>query len=165
MSDSLAPIPGAPIDEDLDHERIALPVGRAARVGLGAVVLLALSGVFGGRGPLARTEASAGPPAAALTVRYDRFARLDAPTIIEIQLPPSDSTVTLGPDLAASLRLDTVQPAPASETSTPDGGLQLVGTPGETFRLHTRPLRAGRIAGTVALPGGRAAALRMLVYP
>ncbi len=173
MPDSLAPLPGAPIDEDLDHERAALPVGRAARVGLGVVVLLALSGVFGGRGPLVQAAATARPPAGApaegpgdtFTVRYDRFARLDAPTVVTVQLSPGDSAVTLSRALAETLRLDAVQPSPASETTAPGGGLRVVGAPGETFRLHTRPVSAGRLAGTLTLDDGRAVALRMLVYP
>lgn len=173
VPDPLAPIPGAPIDEDLGHERAAKPVGTASRIGLGVIVLLALAGVFGGRGPLVQAAATAGPPARApteapgetFTVRYDRFQRLDAPTVLEIQLPPADSSVTLSRALAEALRLDAVQPSPASETTAPDGGITLVGSPGETFRLHARPVHGGRLAGQLSLADGRAVALRTFVYP
>lgn len=173
MPDTLAPLPGAPIDEDLRHERVAKPVGTAARVLLAVIVGLALLGVFGGRGPLARTTATAGPPAGApseapgtrFRVTYDAFMRLDAPTVLEIQLPPWDSTVVLSRALAETLRLDAVQPSPASETTAPDGGIVLVGSPGETFRLHARPVHGGRLVGTLAVEDGRSVPLRIVVYP
>lgn len=164
-TEPLSPLPGVGVAEDLDHERAARPVGLAGRVGLAAILALAVAGVFGGRGPLVRTEARAASAGGALVVRYDRFARLDAPTVLVVALPRADSAVVLSAALARDLRLDTVQPSPASESSTDDGGLRLVGSPGETFRLHARPMRFGRIVGRIAVPGGPGAAVRMLVSP
>lgn len=156
-------LPDAPVDEDLPHERRARRVETAGRVGLGVVVglALALAGVFGGAGPLVRAEARVGD----FGVRYDRTARLDAPTTIAVSLPPGDSVAVLGPSLADRLRIDVVRPAPTAEAGTPGGGLRLMTTPGGTLVLHARPRRPGRLTGTVSLPDGRAVRVRLFVYP
>ena len=157
----LSPLPGVSVGEDLDHEERQAVAGRLGRIALGVVIAVALVGACGGAGPLVRTEAVSGD----LTVEYDRFSRLDSPTEIVVSLPPGDSVFVLGADAARDLRLDAVQPTPASEGSMRGGGLRLTTTPGAVVRLHTRPMRFGRLEGSVSLADGRTVGLHLFVYP
>lgn len=153
---------GLDVEDDPAFHRRATRVGRAARVVLAVIVGLALLGVFGGAGPLVGARA-AGPDGFA--VRYDRFARLDAPLRIHVVLPRGDSAFTLTGDLAADLRVDAVSPAPAAEEATAEGVRVVASSPGGTVTVHGRPLRFGRLRGAVALDGGRRLRIAHVVYP
>ncbi|WP_412069115.1 hypothetical protein [Rubrivirga sp. IMCC43871] len=156
--------PGLDVRDDPAHQRRAVVVGRVARAVLAGVVGLAALGVFGGGGPLVRAEA-AGPDG--FTVRYDRFARLDAPLRLDVALPPGDSAVTVTGDLATDLQMEATSPAPRSEQSRPDGVRFVVASgPGPaTLTLHARPLRFGVLRGALLLDDGRRLAVRHVIYP
>ena len=151
---------------DLDAERDpgfvrqSAAVSRATRWVMGAVVGLALAGVFGGAGPLAQARATSG----ALAVDAARFARLDAPLVVRVALPPGDSAFTLTGDLAGDLRVEAVAPAPSAESTVAGGRRYVVDAAGGAV-LHARPLRFGVLRGSVRLDGGREVGVRTVVYP
>ena len=155
--------PGLQADTDPVFVQRSATVGRVARVGLVVVVGLAALGVFGGAGPLVKAN-RAGPNGFA--VRYDRFARLDAPLSVEVRLPPGDSAVTFTGDLADGLQLEAVVPAPRAEAARPAGHRFAVDVAaGRSVTMQARPLRFGRLRGGVQLDGGDRIDVRITVYP
>ena len=161
----MAPVraPGIEADRDPGYVRRAAAVGRWARGVLAVALGLALLGVFGGAGPLVRTT-EAGEEG--FGVRYDRFARLDAPLAVEVRLPSGASAVTLGGDLASGLQVEAVSPAPGAEAGVPGGVRYAVDVrPGAAVTVHARPLRFGVLRGAVALDDGRRLPVRVVVYP
>lgn len=152
--------PDLDADRDPDYAQQAARVSRVARAVLAVVLGLALLGVFGGGGVLSR----AGQRSGELGVRYDRFARLDAPLALTVSLPPGDSTFQLTEDLARDLQVEAMAPAPSSERSDAEGRWMTVGGTGPVT-IHARPLRFGLIDGEVRLADGPRVPLRLVVYP
>lgn len=147
--------PDLDADRDPTFVRRAAAVSRVTRVALAAGVALALAGVFGGAGPLVQTEEVAG----GLTVRYDRFARLDAPLAVRVD---GDSAFTVTGDLAGALQVEAVAPAPSAESATAGARRFVVDGPAT---VRARPLRFGVLRGTVVLDGGARVPVRIVVYP
>lgn len=154
--------PGLEVDEDPEATRASGRVETAGRWFLAAVVVAALCGVLGGAGPLVRADAADGP----LAVRFDRFARLDAPLALDITLPPGDSAFVLSGGLSDHLQVEGLSPSATSETAVPEGVRYTVLVEGgpSRVRVHARPLRFGVVRGAV-VAGGRRVAVRHLVYP
>ena len=155
--------PGLEADRDPAYVRRAAAVGRWARAALAVAVGLAVLGVFGGAGPLVRTDVRG---AEGFGVRYDRFARIDAPVAVEVRLPEGATAVTFEGDLAGGLQVEAVSPAPQSEAATPVGVRYTFDVaPGAPVTVHARPLRFGVLRGAVALDRGERLAVRAVVYP
>lgn len=154
--------PGLGVDPEPGYAVLADRVARVGRWALAAVLVLAALGVFGGAGPLVATRASG---ADGFAVRYDRFARLDAPLEIAVTLPPGDSAFTLSGDLATDLDVEAVSPAPDAERATADGTRYAVDASDRVATVHGRPARFGVLGGAVRLDGGERLDLRVVVYP
>ncbi len=152
--------PGLDVERDPGYVRQSAAVSRATRWAMSAVVVLALAGAFGGAGPLVQARASSGP----LSVDAARFARLDAPLVVRVALPPGDSAFTITGDLARDLQIESVAPAPSAESTVASGHRFVVDAPGGAV-VHARPLRFGVLRGAVRLDGGREVGVRMVVYP
>ena len=151
-------------EDDLTFHRRAAVVGTAARWGLAVVIGLALLGLFGGVGPLVSTEASG---ARGLGVRYDRFARLDAPMRLRVTLPRGDSAFAIAGGFSRDLNAESISPAPEAEASV-EGGVRYVFASGEApiqVALVLRPVRFGGVGGEIVLDSGDRVAVRTFVYP
>ncbi|PAP76277.1 hypothetical protein [Rubrivirga marina] len=161
MTPTLAP--GLEVRPDPEYARRAAAVGAWARGALAVAVGLALLGVFGGGGPLTRTTVAG---EGGFAVRYDRFARLDAPVAVEVRLPRGASAMTFEADFADGLQVEAVSPAARAEAAVA-GGVRYAfdAAPGAAVTVHARPLRFGVLRGAVALDGGERLAVRAVVYP
>ena len=154
------PTPGLQADRDEAFAVRSGHVARLSRWGLAVVVGLAALGLFGGAGPLVPTTTARG----GLTVRYDRFARLDAPLRLAITVPASDSAFWLTGDLGRDLQIESFSPSSVAESLAATGVRYRVASSG-AVRIEARPSRFGVLDGAVALDGGERVDLRIVVYP
>ena len=99
------------------------------------VMALSLAGMFGG-GWLAQRETVAGD----LTVRYERFVRVDLTTILEVEL--SGRELAIDADYFADFALERVVPAPSVQRAR-DGelvfGFETGGDSPYTVRFYLTP--------------------------
>lgn len=77
------PLRGLQIDEDIRVEQRAWTAERFGWVGIAAVIVLALLGLFG-PGPLSHESVES--PDASLHVDYNRFIRMGGTTSIEVEI-------------------------------------------------------------------------------
>lgn len=151
---------GLDLDDDPAYHAHAAHVERTARVLVGAVVVAAALGFFGGAGPFLKAEAAGTD---GFAVRYDRFARLDAPLLLSVRLPPGTAAFSLAGELGTDVTIESAAPRPVREASV-ESGLRL-DVAGGRAALTLRPLRPGRLRGTVRLDDGRALPVSLFVYP
>jgi hypothetical protein len=151
---------GLDLDDDPAYHARAAHVERAARVLVGAVLVAAALGLFGGAGPLLKAEAAG---SGGFGVRYDRFGRLDAPLHLSVTLPPGTDALALMGDLSPDVTIESVSPRPTREEAT-SSGIRLTVVGGQAA-LTLRPLRPGRLRGAVRLDDGRTVPVALFVYP
>jgi len=159
------------IDQDLAFAQRSWRMQRAGWLGMMAVLVLALAGVFGS-GPLSRQEVSL---PGLLQVEYQRFARYEAPQTLTVRLEPAATRaaeVRLWVDrrYLDESRVETITPPPSRVEAATDRLVYVfpMSRPGElatiTFDLQSRQI--GPISGRVGLEGTEAVApFRQLVYP
>ncbi len=130
-------------------------------VALGAAAL----GVFGGSGPLERSTRQFADGA---IVSFDRFARLGAPTSLEIELRRGEGArnVAIARSWLDDHRVDAILPQPESVTALPDRYVFTfaVKASGGT-RLELTPRQVGRQRAVVWGPDGTATQFTQVVYP
>lgn len=157
-----------PIREDMGFQRRFWTCQRLGWLGMAAVVLLALAGLFS-NGPLSRTAVGAvdGP----IRVEADRFLTQGSSAVWTIQLASqgAETPLLVGPGFARDVTIETLQPEPLRATNAP-AGLRLVfatppGTGRLTVRLTGRTERAGTIRAAFAAAGGEGASITHVVYP
>lgn len=166
MSDDL-PLPGVglPAEERFHRRRY-----RATRIGRVVILLVVVAVGLGivGTGPLSWSEARDGD----LRVGYERFARLGAPWVLEVELPaPDDGPVHVEIDAQfhAGQQLETVVPQPSGVMASGDV---------VTYVFEPGPSRAGFTAafwfkadalwrqhGQVGIAGGPTVRFDQFVYP
>lgn len=154
------------VSEDLRYERAAGAVERAARVGLGFIILMALAGFFGS-GPISTGTAFGGPA----RVHYERFARLDTPIALRVSLEAATrDTVAVWMPLAYAEAMRTIAVMPEPAAVQVAGGYvryAFLSLPGEPFsaRFDVRPRVVGRVAGVLRAETAEEAHFRQFVYP
>ncbi len=107
------------IAQDMEHHRRTWAVQRTGLALMALLLVMALTGALGGRGPLAsRTLASAGD---SLRLEYKRLARHQAPSQLKVHLAPglaerADSTVRLRLDrgYVEEIHIERIDPEPES---------------------------------------------------
>jgi len=158
----------SPIDEDLPFQRRQWLVERVAWSAMPVILLLAMLGVFGGDGPLAR--ASTGPVDGG-RVEYARFARYLAPASLDIEIASSAQcqvNVRIGDDYLKAMNVRAITPPPVS-TTLGDHHRTFVfdrSTSGAaTIRFELEPTRLGLQRGWVAIDGGSPVSFSHFVYP
>lgn len=137
--------------------------------------ILLLAGVAGlfGNGPLSR--ATAEPPGAELHVRYERLARRETPTILELHLDrpalaSGQVRIRLNRELVQRLRIKDIIPAPLS-TQPLAGGARFTFSTDPTLDSATivfiqDPTVPGIVDGEVAIEGAdQSVQVRQFVYP
>jgi hypothetical protein len=159
------------IDADLAYQR---RTWRMQRIGWFVFVLLVVAGLTGifGSGPLSRTVA--GGPTEGLSIDYERFARLHAPTTFIIRV---DRRLARGDEIVVALSGDAVRGLELPATTPPVEGAGVAPgaillrfkadrQPGElTIVLHAKPRRIGRLSSQLGVPGGPAHTIRQWIYP
>jgi hypothetical protein len=154
---------GFQIDEDPDLQRRVWKFQRAGWVVLGAGVGAAMSGLFGGGGPLARVS-----DGGQVRVEYDRFARRGAPAEVAVWIPAGvEPVVEFDGSLVEGARAGSITPWP-TEVVGAEGVLRLefAREAGAGLRVSVRfePERAGLRSGRV-VAGGDGVEVWQLVYP
>lgn len=161
---------GLEIDEDLPTQGWIWRFERIGWAGLTLFVLAGLIGAFGG-GSLSRAEAR--DASGRLTVRFERFARADTSTTLEIRVVAAQQSeplwVHLSKDYFDAARIDRIVPEPertlvAQDTVRFGFDPNQAGESGLILVTLT-PVRFGRIQGSLALPGGPAVEFAQIIYP
>jgi hypothetical protein len=158
------------IAQDLAFERREWIVERAAWAAMAVLVAAALVGLLG-PGPLARRTAETGD--GTLRVAYDRFARAEAPTDLEVHVRPAgggeELRVWVGRAYLDAVTVERVLPEPVRTETAPDRvtfafRLRDPRAPA-IVRFHVQPERFGRPEARVGVEGAGEVSFRQLVYP
>ncbi|HXE56623.1 MAG TPA: hypothetical protein VNK43_01365 [Gemmatimonadales bacterium] len=147
---------------------------RLQRVGWIAMLAVALAGLVGlaGRGPL--SSATAGEPAGALAVRYERIVRHEAPTQLRIRLGPGVARkgrvrVVLDRGYLEGVEIEWVLPEPAAVAAAADRFIYdfAIAEPDRAGEVvfGLRPDRLWRRRARVGLERGPAVEFTQLVLP
>ncbi len=161
---------GLEIEEDLPAQR---RIWRFERIGWAALTLFVIGGLVGafGGGSLSRAEAR--DASGRLAVRFERFARADTPTTLEIRVVAAQHSeplwVHLSKDYFEAARVDRVVPEPERTLVTQDAvrfGFDS-NRAGESALIIVTltPNQFGRIQGSLGLAGGPAVDFVQIVYP
>jgi hypothetical protein len=145
----------------------------AQRVGIALMVLILIAGALGafGDGPLSRSRQT--DRGGHLTIRFERFARLQAAHSVRIEADPVlavEGRVRIGIEasLLENQELRSITPAPLATEAGDAEHVFIYPVPASGARvsitLHLLPLRAGTIRGAVAV-GEATVGVAQFVYP
>lgn len=161
---------GLEIDEDLPMQR---QIWRFERVGWAALTLFVLAGLLGtfGGGTLSQAELS--DASRRLTVRFERFARADAPTKVEIRMVAAQQSPVLWIDLSKDYfdasSIDSIVPEP--ELTVVTGNTIRFGFDphktgyGGMILITLKPAQIGRVRGSLGVVGGPTLKFTQIIYP
>lgn len=159
-------VSGLHVAQDLRFQERIWIVQRVTWVVVAMLLALAVLGVFGGSGPLERATLQLSDGAGRLS--FDRFARLGAPTSVEIDLHAGEGArnVAIARSWLDDYRVDGVLPQPKSVTALPDRYVFTfdVKASGKA-RLARTPRQAGRHRAVIWGPAGATARFTQVVYP
>ena len=150
------------LNEDAAYERRRRRVTQAGRAAVMLIVAAALAGLAG-PGPLSTVEVVRGD----LVVGTERFARLQAPLALRLQLPPGETAFSLSEDYLGAFAVESVRPAPVSERAT-RGGVRYVieaDAAPSVVVLRLRPTRFGHVSGALTLADGRRVRIEHWILP
>jgi hypothetical protein len=159
------------IDQDLGYEKAAWKVRRAGSGLMIAIVLAALSGLFG-TGPLSHTVT--GGPSSPLRLEYGRFERFTSPSQLKVHLGPAatpgrEARVWISRQYLQGLKLESVIPEPREVEAGADRLVMIfpLAEPGRgtSIELEFQPQKAGLVRGRVGVEGGPSVPFRQFVYP
>jgi hypothetical protein len=152
------------IGQDLRFERRQYTARKVAAALGGLILLVALLGLFGAGGPLADATEESGP----LSVEYERFARYEAQTEIEVQADAggAETPVALGQSYLDDVSVEQISPEPNGTTVLPDRVIYTFDLePGSSVTFELRPQEIGSKSVTVWGPDGARVEFSQLVYP
>ena len=151
------------------HHRAAWRVERIGWTAMALLLMAALLGVFGD-GPLSHVRSGS---TQALSVRYDRLLRSNAPTEYEFQA--GTSLVTGGElrlrferSLMEDIELDSIVPQPDKQDAGPDYtefAFRVRGNAPVKIDFRYRPATFGRHSGRVSVDGQHSVLIDQFVYP
>ena len=149
------------VNADIEFHRRAWTVQRVGWLVIAAVIVGALLGVFGD-GPLSRAEVRGD----GLRLEYERFARLQQPTRLQLALSKSPrSEVALNRSYLESFRIEQITPEPREVESSGEWLVYRFGGSGTiTVTFHLMPEKFGSAAGA-ARAGGNSLAFQQFIYP
>lgn len=155
------------IPTDLELQRITWTLQRWAWLGMAAILLAAVLGLFGG-GMFARAMVGQ----AGTRVDFERFCRLDSPTTMDVRVAADsrgEARVWVDADYIDRGGIERVDPLPARVESSAEG-LTYVATaaiPGESTRIrfHLRPNRPGLLRGRIRTADGVDLKFTQFVHP
>ena len=159
------------IFEDATFQRRTWKVERVGWLVIGAIVVAALFGLFGG-GWLGRAAVAAAD--GRLSLEYDRFWRLQSPTALKLEVSPPSADedrirVWIAREYIESVNVLQVMPHPARveagagrvvfEFAADDTDAPI----GLAFRVE--PERAWRLNGAIGLDGGGSVQFQQFIFP
>lgn len=147
---------------------------RIQRIGWVILTLLILAGVLGifGHGPL--SEATVNPSGSKLQVHYDRLARRETPTLLQLRLDKSaiasgEVRIRLNRPLLDCMQLQTIIPAPLMTQPLADGARFVFRTdPTRDWAIIVfveNPTTPGFVDSEVTVEGATPVRFRQFVYP
>jgi len=160
------------ISEDMAFQRRTWQVERAAWILLGVILIAALLGFFGGGGLVASTETATED--GNLSMQYDRFARLAAPTRLRVVVTPPDESadtlrIWLAREYVEALEVTSVVPEPSRVEAASDRYIfEFPLSPGSetaTVLFRVEPLRAWHVPGRLGIDGGADLRFDQFIYP
>lgn len=144
---------------------------RAQRIGwwlLGMFVVAATLGVFG-NGPASSQRVA--DPRAKLTLEYERFARVDAPAQMRVEISPPvgtrDIELWLARGYAEHIEIETISPEPVSTAAGREAlfyRFRVADAP-TTITFNYRPRKTGRLHGAIGLTRNPGIGFSQQVYP
>ncbi|HEX7043648.1 MAG TPA: hypothetical protein VF203_03445 [Burkholderiales bacterium] len=155
--------------EETRLHRRAWAVQRLAWTVLAVLLAAALLGLFGGGGPLSRSQARSAD--GALEVRYERFARREAPADLEIHAAPRGAAsgelhVHISRKYLEGVRVDRITPAPVRvEAGHEDVTYVFAARSPTAFTFRLQLQTAGRLQGQITLEPDSSVRFSQLVYP
>jgi hypothetical protein len=135
------------------------------------MLLLSLGGLAGllGPGPLSWTETT---DSRGLRVEHHRFGRAEAPQAMRVHIPgvpgAREHRVALGREFLDRVRIESVDPPPASAEARPDRVVYVFDGPpdaGAVATFHFTPRAIGVVRAAVGLPEAPPLSVRLVVYP
>lgn len=157
------------ISEDMAFQRRTWLVERVAWIVLGAILIAALLGFFGGGGPAASTRAATED--GNLSMQYERFVRLESPTQLRVVARSLESTLRLwlGREYVEAVEITSIVPQPDRVETAEDRYIFEfpVAAPEQaaTVFLHVEPRSAWNVSGRLGVEGGGELAFGQFVYP
>jgi hypothetical protein len=157
-----------PIEEDMRFQRRSWAVERAGWIGIGVLVCLALTGLFG-QGLWSKATASAGDNT--LAVEYERFQRITRLARFEFRLAPTesqDTTLRLSRPFQRSYEVTQIQPRPLRSSAGPETSEFVFARPGSgdlVAIIWAYPRRSGIVDLQASGERGGPLAFRIIVYP
>ncbi len=162
--------PGLEMELDERFQRREWRVERVAWGVMGAIIIGAVAGVFGG-GPVSRGRA--GDVEAGVIVEFDRFARREAPITLRLVVQPSlidrdRVQISFNRDFMDQHRVQAITPTPVASGATDDGVEYLFAADPQrplivTMNLH--PIHAGTHQATVSVDEKASVLFSTFVYP
>jgi hypothetical protein len=161
---------GLDVAEDLSTQRREWTFQRAGRIGIGAFLLLAIAGLFGG-GPL--SVGSARDPSGQLRAEYQRFERNGNPTEFHFRIAPQSITngqvrLWVSREFLTQTDVEDTLPPPLSVELRPDRYVYEFAAEGAeeleiVFSAETRSV--GLVRGEAGIDGGPAVSFTQFVFP
>lgn len=153
-----------PFDEDMPFQRRQWQIERIGWTLMAALVIAALAGVLGGRGPLARTSVGA--------IEYARFARLSAPTTVDVRVAAGTTgalRLRVSDEYLDRMTLRSIVPPPVS-TELADRHHVFVfersSLPGTVrIQLQLEPTTVGRASGWIGVDDAASVSFTHFIYP
>lgn len=159
------------VEEDLPFQRKQWRVERAGWVVMTALIIGAVAGLFGGGGPLSSATASA--PDGRVRVEHQRFARMLAPTSIEITVAAPASGrplhVRINESYLGAMSVRSITPEPNSMTFADQVLVlafeRLTGASEAKVRLQVEPQKIGSVEGSVTVDSGAPLRFKQFIFP
>lgn len=159
------------IDQDMDHERRAWAVRKAAWIAIALLILGAMAGLLGS-GPLSRSEA--GRRGGPLFLEFQRFGRFTAPDELIVHLGPGaargrEARIWVSRPFLEEMEIESLVPEPDRVEAGPDRyvfvfPLVRPGAP-SAFTFHLQAQTIGPLPGRVGLDGGPELSFQQFIYP
>jgi hypothetical protein len=161
---------GLQLDEPRGFQRLFWMLQRCAWIGFGAVIAVALLGLTGAGGPFARHLVSM--PEGSLDV--PTITRRAAPETMTLTIdapgepPGPERRIDISDAFSEAFQVTGIQPRPRSVVALPDGERWLFRAAGDLpirVRVHVQPRALGRVRFDIALNGGAALSVAVVVLP
>jgi hypothetical protein len=157
-----------PVEEDMRFQRRMWTVERAAWIGIGVLLCLALTGLFG-QGRWSRATAST--PGSAIALEYERFQRITRLARFDIRIAASESqeaTLRLSRPFHQAYEVTSIQPWPLRSSAGSENWELVFARPGSGDLVATiwaQPRQFGIMNLEASGDRGSPLSFRVLVYP
>jgi hypothetical protein len=155
------------VAQDLALEQREYHVRRVATVAALLLLVAALLGLLGGKGPFASADVATPTGDAQLT--YHRFLQYSSPDELDVRFPRTAgnrASVGFSNDYLASVEIQDTSAQPESVTTSRDRTVYaFAARPGGEVTFSIQPQSIGRKHGVIYGPDGSAAGFSQWVYP